>query len=63
MSNLLEKSLLIGFGIFTLIIFASVVIPFINQIIEYNEERREELENYLDFMREKYLLYLERMIL
>ena len=50
MSNLLEKSLLIGFGIFTLIIFASIIVPFINQITEYNKDRREELQNYLDFI-------------
>ena len=52
MSNLLEKSLLVGFGIFTLIIFASVIFPFINQITEYNEDRREALEEYLEFIDE-----------
>ncbi len=52
MTNLLEKSLLIGFGIFTLMIFASVIIPFFNQIMQYNENQREELKNYLEFIDE-----------
>ena len=52
MTNLLEKTLLIGFGIFTLITFASVIIPFIDEIFNYNKNQREELNEYLEFIDE-----------
>ncbi|TFG08751.1 MAG: hypothetical protein EU539_01500 [Promethearchaeota archaeon] len=53
MTNLLEKSLIIGFGIFTLIIFLSVISPFIKEIKEYEEDKedREDQNNeIIDFI-------------
>jgi hypothetical protein len=50
-SNLLEKALLIGFGIFTLIIFTSIIIPFFNEIINFKSQK-EDLEEYTDFINE-----------
>lgn len=45
MTNLLEKSLLTGFGIFTLIIFFSIVIPFFGEISEFKENKDEWKED------------------
>lgn len=42
MTNLLEKSLIIGFGIFTLIIFLTIVTPFFVEISEFEGNNDEE---------------------
>ena len=52
MTNLLEKSLLIGFGIFSLMIFFSLIIPFLDQITNFKETRNSGLESYINFISE-----------
>ncbi|MFX1377770.1 MAG: hypothetical protein ACFFA4_01635 [Promethearchaeota archaeon] len=52
MTNLIEKSLLLGFGIFTLTIFSSILIPFLGTIVEFNQNGRNELEDYMFFINE-----------
>jgi len=52
MTNLLEKSLLLGFGIFTMILFFSLVIPFLNQVSEFNNTKKTDFESYMIFINE-----------
>ena len=52
MTNLIEKSLLLGFGIFTLTIFSSIVIPFLGTLAEFNQKGRNDLESYMYFINE-----------
>jgi hypothetical protein len=52
MTNLIEKSLLLGFGIFILIIFSSIILPFLDKIAEYNQNGRNDLETYMSFIDE-----------
>ncbi|MHA1489822.1 MAG: hypothetical protein ACTSRI_09210 [Promethearchaeota archaeon] len=52
MTCLLEKSLLTAFGIFTLILFLTFVIPFLGEISDYNENDRGDLESYMTFINE-----------
>lgn len=52
MTNLLEKSLLIGFGILILTIFSSLITPFLGKIVEFNKNEKRELENYMNFINE-----------
>ncbi len=52
MTNLIEKSLLLGFGIFTLTIFSSIVIPFLGTLAEFNQNGRNDLESYMYFINE-----------
>jgi hypothetical protein len=52
MTNLLEKSLLLGFSIFLLAIFASILIPFLNEIKVFNSRENEDLDNYAVFFDE-----------
>lgn len=52
MTNLIEKSLLLGFSIFLLTIFSSILIPFLNEINDFNAKDKPELDNYLDFFNE-----------
>ncbi len=52
MTNLIEKSLLVGFGIFTLTIFSSIVVPFLGTIAEFNQNGRRDLEIYMFFINE-----------
>ncbi len=52
MTNLIEKSLLLGFGIFTFTIFSSIIIPFLGTIAEFNQNGRNELETYIYFINE-----------
>jgi hypothetical protein len=47
MTNLIEKTLLIGFGIFTLTIFSSILIPFYARITEFNYNEKNNLESYI----------------
>jgi len=46
MTNLLEKALITGFGIFILTIFISMINPFIIQISEFNDNINAEIEKY-----------------
>ena len=50
MTNLLEKSLITGFGIVVLIIFIILIAPFYNQIEEFKEDDEEDIDNYLNFI-------------
>ncbi|MEE9378782.1 MAG: hypothetical protein V3V33_12190 [Candidatus Lokiarchaeia archaeon] len=50
MTNLIEKSLLLGFGIFTITIFSTILIPFLGSIVEYNHKEKESLESYMIFI-------------
>ena len=50
MTNLLEKSLITGFGILILIIFIALIAPFLNQIEEFKEDDEEDIDNYLTFV-------------
>lgn len=52
MTNLIEKSLLLGFGIFTLTIFFSIIIPFLGTIVNFNQNETNDLETYLFFINE-----------
>lgn len=52
MTNLIEKTLLIGFGIFTLTIFSSTIIPFLGAIAEFNQNGKDDLETYMFFINE-----------
>ena len=52
MTTLMEKSLLTGFGIFILITFFSLISPFLGIFIDYNQNQKEDLENYLIFFNE-----------
>ncbi len=52
MTNLLEKSLLIGFGILILTIFSSLITPLLGEIVEFNRNEKRELENYMNFINE-----------
>lgn len=47
MTNLIEKILLIGFGIFTLTIFSSILIPYVERLTEFNYSERKKLESYM----------------
>ncbi|MFW9772246.1 MAG: hypothetical protein ACFFEO_08785 [Candidatus Thorarchaeota archaeon] len=49
MTNLLEKSLLLGFSIFTLMIFSSLLIPFLDEINNFKVNGDHELESYIRF--------------
>lgn len=50
MTNLLEKSLITGFGILVLIIFIILTAPFFNQIEEFKEDDEKDIDNYMDFV-------------
>ena len=52
MSNLLEKALLTGFGIFVLTIFLSMINPFILQISEFNGTKENDIIAYENFFSE-----------
>ncbi len=52
MTNLLEKALLTGFGIFVLIIFLSMINPFIIQISEFNGTIENDIITYENFFNE-----------
>ena len=45
MTNLVEKTLLVGFGIFTLIIFLSLIFPFFEKIEESKGNNVDEEES------------------
>ncbi len=52
MTNLIEKTLLIGFGIFTLTIFSSILIPFLGRLTEFNHIEKNELDAYMKIIEE-----------
>ncbi len=52
MSSLIEKALLTGFGIVTLIIFLSFLSPFFKEVNDFNTNERDEIDRYLLFMEE-----------
>ncbi len=52
MTNLLEKALLMGFGIFVLTIFLSMINPFIIQISEFNGTIENDIIAYENFFNE-----------
>ncbi len=52
MTNLLEKALLTGFGLFILTIFVSLINPFIISISEFNSTIKNDVENYNNFFNE-----------
>jgi hypothetical protein len=52
MTNLLEKSLLTGFGVFILIMFLSFVNPFIIQLFDVNQYYNDEVRPYLKLIDE-----------
>ena len=62
MTNLLEKTLLLGFSIFLLTIFSAILIPFLNELTEHNEIEKNELETYKTFLDElsEAVLYIIR---
>ena len=45
MTNLLEKALLIGFGIFILTIFFILVAPFFGKMIDFKENDKRDLDD------------------
>ncbi len=49
MTNLLEKALIVGFGVFILTIFISMINPFIMQVSEFNSTIKDDIELYEDF--------------
>lgn len=49
MTNLLEKALITGFGIFMLAIFISMINPFIVSVSNFNETTRVDIEKCEDF--------------
>lgn len=50
MTNLLEKSLITGFGIFALILFLILIAPFFQEIEEYKENEKDALDEYTNFV-------------
>ena len=52
MTNLLEKALLTGFGIFILLIFVSLINPFIINLSEFNSTVKNDIEKYSNFFGE-----------
>ncbi len=49
MTNLIEKSLIIGFGILVLTIFSSMITPFLGKIMDFNNyERVETYDNFIN---------------
>ena len=52
MTSILEKSLLLGFSIFLLTIFSSILIPYLGEIDEFNKGRRNDKESYMLFIDE-----------
>jgi len=49
---MVEKSMLIGFGLFTLILFLSIIQPFFAEIMQFYNEDKQKLENIENFIEE-----------
>lgn len=52
MTNILEKALITGFGIFTLMIFVSFTAPFIMVLIDFNINENDDLQSYINIIDE-----------
>ena len=52
MSNLLEKALLTGFGVFLLVTFLSIITPFLGIISDFNRNQKDDLYSYTKFINE-----------
>jgi len=52
MTNLLEKGLIIGFGIIILLIFFSLISPFLEAISDFNNNEENDIKNYISFINE-----------
>ena len=49
---MVEKSLLIGFGLFTLIVFLSIIQPFFGALLRFYDEDKQYLEDIETFIEE-----------
>ncbi|MHA1126218.1 MAG: hypothetical protein ACTSRT_09345 [Promethearchaeota archaeon] len=49
---MVEKSMLIGFGLFTLIVFLSIIQPFFGALLKFYDEDKQYLENIENFIEE-----------
>lgn len=52
MTNLFEKALITGFGIFLIMIFFTISTPFLLEIAEYNEGDKKKIDEYIYFTNE-----------
>jgi len=52
MTNILEKTLLTGFGVFILIISLSFITPFITSIFTFKSNQNDDLESYISLIDE-----------
>ncbi len=52
MTNLVEKALIMGFGMLTLMIFFTASAPLLKEINNYNNNENEKLEDYMNFVDE-----------
>jgi hypothetical protein len=52
MTSLIEKALLIGFGLFTLILFFSIIQPFFNETMKFYNDDKLIIEKYENFINE-----------
>lgn len=50
MTNLLEKALLLGFSIFLLTVFSTILIPYLNEFVEFNKRENKELDIYMNLI-------------
>ncbi|MFX1522656.1 MAG: hypothetical protein ACFFCC_04025 [Promethearchaeota archaeon] len=50
MTNLLEKALLLGFSIFLLTVFSTILIPYLNEFVEFNKRENKELDTYMNLI-------------
>lgn len=60
MTNLIEKALLIGFGIFITSIFLSFTLPYLDYILDYNNRLDDDLNDYLKLINDvdKGIIYI-----
>jgi len=52
MTNLLEKALLTGFGLFIIIVFISIITPLLGEISKYYNSSNEDIESYIKIIDE-----------
>lgn len=52
MTNLLEKALLTGFSLFVIIVFISIITPFLGEVSNYYNNSSEDIENYIKIIEE-----------
>ena len=60
MTNLIEKALIIGFGIFIASLFLSISMPFLDRFFNYNSSLDDELSDYIKLINDvdKGILYI-----